>query len=45
MRDPDTDEEKAQRREKRDPIFVDQNFKYNHIYSVRSILRFRTTGS
>ena len=34
MRDPDTDEEKAQRREKRDPIFVDQNFKYNHIYSV-----------
>ena len=25
MRDPDTDEEKARRREKRDPIFVDQN--------------------
>ena len=31
MRDPDTDEEKAQRREKRDPIYVDQNFKYKHI--------------
>ena len=34
MKDPDTDEEKARRREKRDPIFVDQNFKFNHIYSV-----------
>jgi len=34
MRDPDTDEEKARVREKRDPIFVDQNFKFNHIYSV-----------
>ncbi len=34
MRDPDTEEEKTRRREKRDPIFVDQNFKYNHIYSV-----------
>ena len=33
-RDPDTEEEKARKREKRDPIFVDQNFKYNHIYSV-----------
>jgi len=33
-RDPETDEEKARKREKRDPIFVDQNFKYNHIYSV-----------
>ncbi len=34
MRDPDTEEEKARRREKRDPIFVDQDFKYDHIYSV-----------
>lgn len=34
MRDPDTEEEKTRRRERRDPIFVDQNFKYNHIYSV-----------
>jgi dipeptidyl aminopeptidase/acylaminoacyl peptidase len=34
MRDPDTEDEKARRREKRDPIFVDQNFKYNHLYSV-----------
>ncbi|MGY8776986.1 MAG: prolyl oligopeptidase family serine peptidase [Longimicrobiales bacterium] len=34
MRDPDTEEEKTARREKRDPIFVDQNFKFNHIYSV-----------
>jgi dipeptidyl aminopeptidase/acylaminoacyl peptidase len=34
MRDPDTEDEKTRRREKRDPIFVDQNFKYNHIYSV-----------
>jgi dipeptidyl aminopeptidase/acylaminoacyl peptidase len=33
-RDPDTDEEKARKREKRDPIFVDQNFKYDHIYTV-----------
>lgn len=33
-RDPDSEEEKARKREKRDPIFVDQNFKYNHIYSV-----------
>jgi dipeptidyl aminopeptidase/acylaminoacyl peptidase len=34
MRDPDTEEEKARLREKRDPIFVDQDFKYSHIYSV-----------
>ena len=33
-RDPETEDEKARKREKRDPIFVDQNFKYNHIYSV-----------
>jgi dipeptidyl aminopeptidase/acylaminoacyl peptidase len=33
-RDPETDEERARRREKRDPIFVDQNFKYDHLYSV-----------
>jgi dipeptidyl aminopeptidase/acylaminoacyl peptidase len=32
--DADTDEERARRREKRDPIFVDQNFKYTHLYSV-----------
>jgi len=34
MRDPETEEEAARRREKRDPIFVDQDFKYSHIYSV-----------
>ena len=34
MTDPETEEEKARKREKRDPIFVDQNFKYSHIYSV-----------
>jgi dipeptidyl aminopeptidase/acylaminoacyl peptidase len=34
MRDPETDGEKQRKREKRDPIFVDQNFKYGHIYSV-----------
>lgn len=32
--DPDTDDERARRREKRDPVFVDQNFKYGHLYSV-----------
>jgi len=34
MQDPETEEEKERRRERRDPVFVDQNFKYNHIYSV-----------
>ena len=34
MRDPDTEDEKTRRREKRDPIFVDQDFKYSHVYSV-----------
>lgn len=34
MTDPETDEEKARKREKRDPIFVDQDFKYAHLYAV-----------
>ncbi|MDP2956264.1 MAG: S9 family peptidase [Longimicrobiales bacterium] len=34
MNDPETDEEKARVKEKRDPIYVDQNFKYAHLYAV-----------
>jgi len=34
MADPETDEEKARRREKRDVMFVDREFKYDHIYTV-----------
>ncbi|MGH7574992.1 MAG: S9 family peptidase [Longimicrobiales bacterium] len=34
MRDPETKEEKTRKEERRDPIFVDQDFKYGHIYSV-----------
>ena len=34
MRDPDTEEEEKQDKEKRDVILVDQNFKYSHLYSV-----------
>lgn len=32
MRDPDSEEEKRARRERRDVILVDQNFKFNHLY-------------
>lgn len=35
MTEPDTDEEKARRREKRDVIYVDQDFDYAHLYHVR----------
>lgn len=34
MTDPETEEEKARVKEKRDPVFVDQNFKYAHLYAV-----------
>ena len=34
MRDPDSEEEKAAKNEKRDVILVDQNFKYQHLYVV-----------
>jgi len=34
MRDPDTAEEKAARKAKRDVILVNQQFKYNHLYVV-----------
>jgi dipeptidyl aminopeptidase/acylaminoacyl peptidase len=34
MRDPETAEEKKAKEEKRDVILVDQNFKYNHLYTV-----------
>lgn len=32
--DAETEEEKARRKEKRDVIFVDRGFKYDHIYTV-----------
>lgn len=32
MQDPDTEEEEKMKKEKRDVILVDQNFKYNHLY-------------
>lgn len=32
MRDPETEDEKTAKRERRDVILVDQNFKFNHIY-------------
>lgn len=34
MTDPETEEEKTRKREKRDPIYVDQDFKYAHLYAV-----------
>ena len=34
MADPETEEEKKAKEEKRDVILVDQNFKYNHLYTV-----------
>lgn len=34
MRDPDTEEETKAKKEKRDVILVDQQFKYNHLYTV-----------
>ena len=34
MTDPETEEEQARKKEKRDPIFVDQDFKYAHLYVV-----------
>ncbi|MEL7340531.1 MAG: hypothetical protein AAGM67_08605, partial [Bacteroidota bacterium] len=34
MRDPDSEEEVKAKKEKRDVILVDQNFKYNHLYTV-----------
>jgi dipeptidyl aminopeptidase/acylaminoacyl peptidase len=34
MTDPETEEEQLRKKEKRDPIYVDQNFKYAHLYVV-----------
>ncbi|MCH8960591.1 MAG: S9 family peptidase [Bacteroidetes bacterium] len=34
MRDPETEEEKKRKKEKRDVILVDQNFKYSHLYTT-----------
>ena len=34
MEDPETEEEAKEKKEKRDVILVDQNFKYNHLYTV-----------
>jgi len=34
MSDPDTEEEEKRKKEKRDVILVDKNFKYNHLYTV-----------
>ncbi len=33
-RDPETDEDEKARKEKRDIILVDQNYKYNHLYRI-----------
>jgi dipeptidyl aminopeptidase/acylaminoacyl peptidase len=32
MTDPETEDEALRKKEKRDPIYVDQNFKYDHLY-------------
>ena len=32
--DPDTEEEKKQKKEKRDVILVDQQYKFNHLYTI-----------
>jgi len=32
MTDPETEDEALRKKEKRDPIYVDQNFKYAHLY-------------
>lgn len=34
MRDPESDEEEKAKKEKRDVILVDQEFKYNHLYTI-----------
>ena len=34
MRDIDSEEEKKAKKEKRDVILVDQNYKYNHLYTI-----------
>ena len=34
MNDPETEEEKKIKKEKRDVILVDKNFKYSHIYVI-----------
>jgi Tol biopolymer transport system component len=34
MQDPDTEEEKKAKQEKRDVILVDQNYKYSHLYTI-----------
>ena len=34
MRDPDTDEEKKRKKEKRDVILVDKAFKFSHLYTT-----------
>jgi dipeptidyl aminopeptidase/acylaminoacyl peptidase len=34
MKDPDTEEEEKAKKEKRDVILVNQQFKYNHLYTI-----------
>jgi len=34
MRDPETEEEKKRKKEKRDVVLVDKNYKYNHLYVI-----------
>ena len=34
MRDPDTEEEKKAKKEKRDVVLIDKNFKYNYLYVI-----------
>ena len=38
MTDPDTEEEEKNKKEKRHVILVDQNFKYNHLYTIQTHL-------
>jgi dipeptidyl aminopeptidase/acylaminoacyl peptidase len=50
MKDPDTEEDEKKQKEKRDVILVDQDFKYNHLYTVlleaeKCSIRRLTSGS
>ena len=43
MKDPETDEEEKNKKEKRDVILVDKNFKYGHIYTKKFNLKSDTS--
>jgi len=34
MRDPETEQEKTNKKEKNDPVLIDKNFKYSHLYTI-----------